>query len=53
MPVFKHCGTELDPFDIYGNKFWNCPNDCDFEKAAEKVRNEEAAKSDEERAAEN
>ena len=52
MPVCKHCGTELDPLDIHGNEDWNCPYDCDFEKAAEELRNEEAAKSDEQLAAE-
>jgi hypothetical protein len=26
-----HCEKELEQFDKYGNEFWNCPNDCEFE----------------------
>lgn len=52
MPVCEHCDKELDPFDKYGNEVWNCPKDCDFENAAKKVINEEAAKSEAQKAAE-
>jgi hypothetical protein len=52
MQVCEHCGRERDQFDRCGNEVWNCPNDCDFEKFVEKGRNEEAAKSDEQIAAE-
>ena len=52
MQVCEHCGREQDQFDRHGNEVWNCPKDCDFEKAAYEVNAEIAAKSDEQLAAE-
>ena len=52
MRVCEHCGKEKDPFDKYGNEGWICPNECEVEKLIDEYRNEEAAKSDEQLAAE-
>ena len=36
----KYCGKLMNQFDSYGNEVWNCPDDCDFEKACEEITKE-------------
>jgi hypothetical protein len=52
MHFCDHCGKEKNPFDRHGNEGWICPNECEDEEFIDKIRKEEAAKSDAQRAAE-
>lgn len=55
MPVCEYCGKELTKlieFDYQGNEVWECPNDCAFLRASERIKQQEDAKSHDELVAE-